>query len=72
MCNPASNIRREEAISLLFLGAAEMTGQSEAPEIAVEVTLLNALDEMLHGNVFGAVRVGYGAAYLKDTVVRPC
>ena len=48
-----------------------MTGQSEAPEIAVEVTVLNALDEMLHGNEFGAVKVGYGAAYLKDTVVRP-
>jgi len=33
---------------------------------------LNALNEMLHGNVFGAVKVGYGAAYFQDPVVCPC
>ena len=44
---------------------------SEAPEITVKIAVLNALDEMLHCNLFGTIHVGNGAANLENPVVRP-
>ncbi len=49
-----------------------VTISSKTPEIAVKVSVLNGLDEMFHANLFGAVKIGNGAADFDDSIVRPC
>ena len=44
---------------------------SEAPEIPVKIAILNALDEVLHGNTFRVVKVGDGTAHLEDSIMGP-
>lgn len=42
---------------------------SEAPEVAVEVSVLDALDEVLHLDLLRTVEICYGAAHFQDAVV---
>ena len=44
----------------------------KAPEIPVKVAELDTLDQVFHCNLFGAIEVGYGAAYFKNSVVGSC
>jgi len=44
---------------------------SEIPELPVQAAELDCLNEVPHGDIFSAIEIGYGAAYLEDPVVGP-